>query len=103
MLSQYVDAIVVRAKQHQTVVELASYCTCSVINGLTDIRHPCQALADLYTLSELVGPLAGRTLAYIGDGNNVARSLPKAAARWACDSSWPRRRTTASTKRFSTS
>ena len=75
MLSQYVDAIVVRTKRHETVVDLAHYCTCSVINGLTDYAHPCQALADLYTLRELVGPLAGHTLAFIGDANNVARSL----------------------------
>ena len=59
MLSQYVDAIVVRANQHETAVELAQHCTCSVINGLTDYAHPCQALADLYTLKELVGSLAG--------------------------------------------
>jgi len=79
-LSQYVDTIVVRTKRHSTVVELASYCTCSVINGLTDHSHPCQALADLYTLQELVGPLAGHTLAFIGDANNVARSLLEGCA-----------------------
>ncbi|HEV2971627.1 MAG TPA: ornithine carbamoyltransferase [Pirellulales bacterium] len=75
VLSQYVDTIVVRAKRHETVVELAQYCTCSVINGLTDFAHPCQALADLYTLKELIGSLNGHTLAFIGDGNNVSRSL----------------------------
>src|SRR5258708_3356598 len=75
VLSQYVDAIVVRAKRHETVVELAKYCDCSVINGLTDWAHPCQALADLYTLQELVGSLDGRKLAFIGDANNVSRSL----------------------------
>jgi ornithine carbamoyltransferase len=79
-LSQYVDVIVVRAKRHATVVELADYCTCSVINGLTDHSHPCQALADLYTLQELVGPLAGHTLAYVGDANNVAYSLLEGCA-----------------------
>jgi ornithine carbamoyltransferase len=56
-------------------VELAKFCKCSVINGLTDKDHPCQALADLYTLRELSGSLIGQTLAFIGDGNNVARSL----------------------------
>jgi ornithine carbamoyltransferase len=66
---------VVRTKSHQKLVELAKFCRCSVINGLTDFDHPCQALADLYTLRELVGSLAGQTLAFIGDGNNVARSL----------------------------
>lgn len=75
VLSQYVDAIVVRTHEHQSVANLAQYCSCSVINGLTDYEHPCQALADLYTLRELAGPLGGQTLAYVGDANNVARSL----------------------------
>ena len=74
-MSQYVDTIVVRTKKHETAVEMAKYCDCSVINGLTDYAHPCQALADLYTLKELVGSLAGHTLAFIGDANNVSRSL----------------------------
>jgi ornithine carbamoyltransferase len=81
VLSQYVDVIVVRANRHQSVVDLAKHCTCSVINGLTDYSHPCQALADLYTLRELVGPLAGQTLAYVGDSNNVARSLAVGCGR----------------------
>lgn len=75
VLSTYVDVIVVRSKSHQKLVELAEHSTCSVINGLTDYAHPCQALSDLYTLRELVGSLRGQTLAYVGDGNNVARSL----------------------------
>lgn len=75
VLSQYVDAIVVRAKRHEKVVSLAEYCSSPVINGLTDYAHPCQAMADLFTIHELAGPLAGHTLAWIGDGNNVARSL----------------------------
>jgi ornithine carbamoyltransferase len=75
MLGEYVDVVVVRAYRHQTVVELAEHCECSVINGLTDFDHPCQALADLYTIRELVGKLAGHTVAWIGDANNVARSL----------------------------
>jgi len=75
VLSEYVDVIVVRAKKHQTVAELAQYASCSVINGLTDYAHPCQAMADLYTVRELVGKLEGHTLAWVGDGNNVARSL----------------------------
>jgi len=81
VLSQYVDVIVVRAFHHQTAVELAQYCSCSVINGLTDYAHPCQALADLYTLKELVGRLKGHTLAYVGDGNNVARSLAEGCGK----------------------
>jgi len=75
VLSKYVDVIVVRANRHQTVVELAEHCSCSVINGLTDFGHPCQAMADLYTLRELAGSFKGRTLAWVGDANNVARSL----------------------------
>ncbi len=81
VLSQYVDVVVIRAFRHQTAVELAHYCTCAVINGLTDHAHPCQALADLYTLKELVGRLQGHTLAYIGDGNNVARSLAEGCGK----------------------
>jgi ornithine carbamoyltransferase len=75
VLSEYVDVVVVRAYKHATVAELAEYSTCCVINGLTDYAHPCQAMADLYTLRELFGRLEGRTLAWVGDGNNVARSL----------------------------
>jgi ornithine carbamoyltransferase len=75
VLSQYVDVIVCRAKAHRKVEELAEHSTCPVINGLTDQAHPCQALADLLTLREAHGELPGRTLAYVGDANNVARSL----------------------------
>jgi ornithine carbamoyltransferase len=81
VLSQYVDVIVVRAFHHKTVNDLAQYSSCSVINGLTDHAHPCQALADLYTLKELFGRLAGHTLVYIGDGNNVARSLAQGCGK----------------------
>ena len=75
VLGQYVDAIVCRTNAHSRIEELARYSTVPVINGLTDSAHPCQALADLFTLDEIHGPLAGRRLAYIGDANNVARSL----------------------------
>ncbi|MHC4399099.1 MAG: ornithine carbamoyltransferase [Planctomycetota bacterium] len=75
VLSEYVDVIVFRGKQHQVVVELAEHCGAPVINGLTDLAHPCQALADLFTLRELAGRLEGHTLAWVGDGNNVVRSL----------------------------
>jgi len=75
VLSEYVDVIVVRANRHETIRQLADYASCTVINGLTDYAHPCQAMADLLTLRELFGDLRGRTLAWIGDGNNVARSL----------------------------
>jgi ornithine carbamoyltransferase len=75
VLSEYVDVIVLRANSHKTAVELAEHSSCSVVNGLTDFGHPCQALADLYTIRELVGRVSGRTIAWIGDANNVARSL----------------------------
>ena len=81
VISQYADVVVIRAFKHETAVELANYSTCSVINGLTDLAHPCQALADLYTLKELVGALNGHTLVYVGDGNNVARSLAEGCGR----------------------
>ena len=81
VLSQLVDVIVVRAKRHQTVVELAEYCSCSLINGLTDLAHPCQAMADLFTIRELAGRLGGHTLGWVGDANNVARSLALGCAK----------------------
>ncbi len=81
VLSKYIDVVVCRAKSHAKVEELAQYATCPVINGLTDQSHPCQALADLYTLREVDGELSGKRLAYIGDANNVARSLAIACAR----------------------
>ena len=77
VLSEMVDVIVVRSKRHATVVEMAEHSACSVINGLTDLAHPCQALADLYTLREHRGRLKGLRLAWVGDGNNVARSLAR--------------------------
>lgn len=75
VLSQYVDVVVVRAFRHETAEQLAQYSLCPIINGLTDSAHPCQALADLFTLRERLGALEGCKLAWIGDGNNVARSL----------------------------
>jgi ornithine carbamoyltransferase len=81
VLSEYVDVVVVRAKQHQRVVELATHSSCPVINGLTDFAHPCQALADFFTMREQFGDLKGLKLAYIGDANNVARSLAEGCGR----------------------
>jgi ornithine carbamoyltransferase len=75
VLSSYVDIVVCRTTAHSRIEELAQYCTCPVINGLTDSAHPCQALADLFTLEEIHGKLAGKKLAFIGDSNNVAKSL----------------------------
>ena len=81
VLSEMVDVIVFRSKSHQTVVDVAEHATCSVINGLTDLYHPCQALADLYTIREHVDTLAGTKLVWIGDCNNVARSLALACGK----------------------
>jgi ornithine carbamoyltransferase len=75
VLSQYVDGIVLRTYAHGTVESFADHSSCPVINGLSDYAHPCQALADLFTIKEVFGNLEGRTLAFVGDGNNVARSL----------------------------
>lgn len=75
VLSRYVDAIAARTFTQATVRELAEYADVPVINALSDEEHPCQALADLLTVREKKGGLAGVTLAYIGDGNNVANSL----------------------------
>ena len=75
VLSEMVDVIVVRSMRHETVVQFGQHAACSVINGLTDQAHPCQVLADLYTVQEHCGELAGRKIAWVGDGNNVARSL----------------------------
>ena len=80
-LSGWVDAIMARVHSHQTAIELAEHATVPVINGLTDFEHPCQALADYLTLLECKGKLANVTLAWVGDGNNVAHSLIYGAAR----------------------
>lgn len=85
VLSQYVDAIMIRTFAHETVEELAKHATIPVINGLTDLHHPCQALADLLTILEVKGTLKGLKLAYIGDGNNVAHSLLIACAKVGMD------------------
>ena len=75
VLARYVDGIMARVFDHQTVVELAQHATVPVINGLSDLLHPCQALGDLLTIWEKQRRLEGLTLAFIGDGNNVAHSL----------------------------
>lgn len=75
VLSRYLDAIVIRSGNHEAVAELAAEATIPVVNALTPLHHPCQALADLQTMREHFGELAGMRLAYVGDGNNVARSL----------------------------
>lgn len=80
VLSGYLDGIMIRANSHAMVEELAENASIPVINGLTDIDHPCQALADLETIAENKGELKGLKIAYVGDGNNVAHALVVAAA-----------------------
>jgi len=75
VLSRYLNGIMIRTFDHQDVVDLAKYSSIPVINGLTDLLHPCQVLADLFTILEKKNKLQGLKLAYIGDGNNVAHSL----------------------------
>lgn len=74
-LQRWVDVIMARTFEHDTVLELAQHAQIPVINGLSDLEHPCQALADLLTIKEHKGKLAGLTVAYVGDANNVANSL----------------------------
>ncbi len=74
-LSHYVDVMVLRTFRHATIEEFADHSSVPVINGLSDLYHPCQALGDLLTLREQFGGVRGRTLVFVGDGNNVARSV----------------------------
>ena len=105
VLSRYVDAIAARTFKHETVEELARYADVPVINALSDGEHPCQALADLLTIREKKGRWQGVSLAFVGDGNNVARSLMLGSALLGMDfriasppeygveaARWPRRR-----------
>jgi ornithine carbamoyltransferase len=80
-LSRYVDGVVIRTFSHESVIEFARYASIPVINGLTDLLHPCQALSDLFTIWEKKGKLRGIKVAYIGDGNNVCHSLMSACAK----------------------
>jgi ornithine carbamoyltransferase len=81
VLSRYVDGIMIRTFAHSEVEELAKYATVPVINGLTDLLHPCQVLADLLTIRQHLGGIDGRRVAWIGDGNNMANSWINAAYR----------------------
>ena len=75
VLSRYVDGIMARTFAHKTVTDLAEYSSVPVINGLTDLSHPCQVMTDYFTAWEKFGNLKGRKIAYVGDGNNMAHSL----------------------------
>ncbi|MFA7639259.1 MAG: ornithine carbamoyltransferase [Parvibaculum sp.] len=81
VLSRYVDAIMIRTTDHEKLLELSEYATVPVINGLTDRSHPCQIMADVMTFEEHRGPIKGRRVAWVGDGNNVSTSWIHAAAQ----------------------
>lgn len=81
VLSRYVHGIMARTFEHDTAIQLAQYSSVPVINALTDWSHPCQAMADALTIKEHLGGLEGVKIAYVGDGNNVARSLAFVAAK----------------------
>ena len=82
VLSRYVDAIMIRTTAHEKLIDLAGAATVPVVNALTDESHPCQVMADVMTIEEHRGPVAGRKLAWCGDGNNMAQTLVEAAARF---------------------
>ena len=81
VLSRYVDGIMLRTKSAENLKELAQYATVPVINGLTDLTHPCQILADIMTFEQHKGPITGKPIAWLGDGNNVAASWIQASAK----------------------
>lgn len=85
VLSRYVDAVMLRVKRHADLVEFARHSSVPVINGLSDLSHPCQALADMLTIEEKLGKLDGARLCFIGDGNNVCNSLIGASAAFGVD------------------
>ncbi|MEW5805997.1 MAG: ornithine carbamoyltransferase [Acidobacteriota bacterium] len=80
-LERWTDAIMARTFSHQTIVDLAAYAGIPVINGLSDLFHPCQALADFFTIRDIKGDLKGLKVVFVGDGNNVAHSLMHCAAK----------------------
>jgi len=85
VLSRYVDGIMIRTSSHDEVIEMAKYATVPVINALTEMMHPCQALTDIFTVMEHKGKLKGLKMAYIGDGNNMVHSLIHACAKVGMD------------------
>ncbi|OYW14205.1 MAG: ornithine carbamoyltransferase [Rhodospirillales bacterium 12-54-5] len=95
VLSRYLHGLMLRAYRHETLIELAQYASVPVINGLTNLLHPCQILADILTIEERLHSITGKTIAWIGDGNNVANTWITAAAkldftlRLACPASLP--------------
>ena len=86
VISRYCDGIMARVFKHETVAEMAKYSSVPVINGLSDLEHPCQVLTDFYTVQEKLGTIEGLTMSYVGDGgNNMAHSLLIGAAKLGCN------------------
>jgi ornithine carbamoyltransferase len=85
VLSRYVDGIVARTFSHKDILELAMHATVPIINGLSDLVHPCQAMADVYTIKEKLGRLKGVRLTFVGDGNNVLNSLLQCSSKVGVD------------------
>ncbi len=81
VLSRYVDGIMARVFSHDDILKLAQHATVPVINGLSDLLHPCQAICDYFTMAEIFAELKGLRVVYLGDGNNVAHSLAYGAAK----------------------
>jgi ornithine carbamoyltransferase len=82
VLSRYVDGLMARVFAHEDVLQLAAYASVPVVNGLSDLLHPCQVLSDLFTIGEHKGKMEGLTIAWVGDGNNVANSWLNMASRF---------------------
>ena len=84
-LSQYADIVMMRTYQHKKILEFSKYLTIPIINGLTDLNHPCQIMSDIMTFEELKGPINNKKIAWVGDGNNVVHSLIEAAVKFDFD------------------
>jgi len=84
-LSQYGDIVMMRTYEHKKILEFSKYLTIPIINGLTDLNHPCQIMSDIMTFEELKGPINNKKIAWVGDGNNVVYSLIEAAVKFDFD------------------
>ena len=82
VLSQYADIVMLRTHEHKNVVEFSKYLSIPIINGLTDLSHPCQIMSDIMTFEELKGPIKNKKIAWLGDGNNIVYSLIEAAVQF---------------------
>ncbi len=82
ILSQYADIVMLRTEAHKKVVEFSKHLDIPIINGLTDLSHPCQLLADIFTFEELKGPIKNKKIAWLGDGNNIVYSLIESAVQF---------------------